>query len=193
MKEKLLNEMPAEGKRRKIEPEFEVTMQEGDFEEDEDEEREIRKFMLIKIEEKEQKRNEQLQIDRERYIRLMKLWVKILEYYTKNLAESEIQRIAEGLYFLRAEDHSSKQLERLERRAVTIIHTHEPLLRPNPRRLPNSIMKVSLIDKKRWVDPNKVQKYDFYSKVNDDVANAEMFNYLYQKAKELGSNQTNQL
>ena len=193
MKEKLLNEMPMEGKRRKIEPEFEVTMQEGDFDEDEDEEREIRKFMLIKIEEKEQKKNEQLQIDRERYIRLMKLWVKILEYYTKNLAESEIQRIAEGLYFLRAEDHSSKQLERLERRAVTIIHTHEPLLRPNPRRLPNSIMKVSLIDKKRWVDPNKVQKYDFYSKVNDDVANAEMFNYLYQKAKELGSNQTNQL
>ena len=193
MKEKLLNEMPKEGKRRKTEPEFEVTMQEGDFDEDDDEEEEIRKFMLIKIEEKERKKAEQLLIDRERYIRLLKLWVKILEYYTKNLAKSEIQRIAEGLYFLRAEDHSSKQLERLERRAVTIIHTHEPLLRPNARRLPDSILKVSLIDKKRWVDPNKVQKYDFYSKVNEDVANAEMFNYLYQKAKELGPNQTSQL
>ena len=45
--------MPKEGKKRKTEPEFEITMQEGDFDDDEDEEEEIRKFMLIKIEEKE--------------------------------------------------------------------------------------------------------------------------------------------
>ena len=193
MKEKLLDEMPTEGKRRKCEPKFEVTMQEGDFEEDEDEEEEIRKFMLIQIEEEKLKKYQQLQVDRERYIRLMKLWVKILEYYTKKLAKSEIQRIAEGLYFLRAEDYTSKQLERMESRAVKIIHTHEPLLRPNARRLPDSILKISLIDKKRWIDPNKVQKYDFYNKINEDVEDPRKFNYLYQKAKELGANQSQNL
>ena len=190
MKEKLLDEMPKMGKRAKTE--IEIVAQEGEFEEDEEEEEEFRKLLAIQIENKEIERNNELQRKRERYIRLSRMWVKILEYYTNHLNENEVRRIAENLYFNRCEDFDAKQLERLENRAVTIIHKYEPRKIPNARRMPKEVLKISLIDRKRWIDPQKVKrKYDYYGTIDQEIKDEKKFNYLYNKAKELGSNQNN--
>ena len=51
---KALNEMPTEGnKRRKMENIMEITHQEGEFDDDEEMEEEIRKFLKIQMEERE--------------------------------------------------------------------------------------------------------------------------------------------
>ena len=189
MKEKLLNEMPTEGKRAK--KEMMIISQEGEFDDDDDEEEEFRKFLAIQLEEKEAKKQSELLEKRERYIRLTRMWVKILEYYSCHLNTREITRIAEYLYFNRCEEFDSKQLKRLENRAVTIIHNYEPRKIPNARRMPAEILKVSLIDKKRWIDPQKVKrKHDYYGTINQEIEDENKFNYLYNKARELGANQT---
>ena len=184
--------MPNEGKRAKAE--VQIVSQEGEFEEDDEEEEEFRKFLAIQIEERETKRNAEALEKRERYIRLTRMWVKILEYYSCHLNAREITRIAENLYFNRCEDFDSKQLKRLENRAVTIIHNFVPRKIPNARRMPNEILKVSLIDRKRWIDPQKVKrKHDYYGKIDEEIADEKKFNYLYNKARELGANQTSEL
>lgn len=189
MKEKLLDEMPTAGKKAKTE--IEIISQEGEFDDDEDEEEEFRKLLAIQIANKETERNKELLQKRERYIRLSRMWVKILEYYSCHLNENEVRRIAENLYFNRCEDFESKQLERLENRAVTIIHKFPPRKIPNARRMPNEVLKISLIDKKRWIDPQKVKrKHDYYGTINQEIEDEKKFNYLYTKAKELGNKQT---
>ena len=192
MKEKLLDEMPEAGKR--VKREVEIVSQEGEFDDDEEEEEEFRKLLAIQIENKEIEKNNELLQKRERYIRLSRMWVKILEYYSCHLNVNEKTRIAEHLYFNRCEDFEAKQLERLENRAVTIIHKFVPRKIPNARRMPNEIMKISIIDKKRWIDPRKVQrKHDYYGTVNQEIEDEKKFNYLYNKARELGTNQTKML
>ena len=120
------------------------------------------------------------------------MWVKILEYYSSHLNENEVRRIAENLYFNRCEDFDAKQLERLENRAVAIIHKYEPRKIPNARRMPKEVLKISLIDKKRWIDPQKVKrKHDYYGTIDQEIRDEKKFNYLYNKAKELGANQNN--
>ena len=181
--------MPTEGKRAK--KEMMIISQEGEFDDDDDEEEEFRKFLAIQLEEKEAKKQSELLEKRERYIRLTRMWVKILEYYSCHLNTREITRIAEYLYFNRCEEFDSKQLKRLENRAVTIIHNYEPRKIPNARRMPAEILKVSLIDKKRWIDPQKVKrKHDYYGTINQEIEDENKFNYLYNKARELGANQT---
>ena len=52
-------------------------------------------------------------------------------------------------------------------------------------------MKIRLIDKKRWIDPQKVKrKFDYYGTINQEIEDENKFNYLYNKARELGANQT---
>ena len=122
------------------------------------------------------------------------MWIKILEYYTKHLNPREVTRIAERLYFQRCEDFDARQLERLENRAINILHSYIPMKTPNPRRMPKEILKISLIDKKRWIDPQKVKrKHDFYGTINEEISDEKKFNYLYNKARELGANQTKEL
>ena len=189
MKEKLLDEMPKAGKKAKRE--FEIVSQEGDFDEDDEEEEEFRKLLAIQIENRKIEKNNELLQKRERYIRLSRMWVKILEYYSCHLNANEVTRIAENLYFNRCEDFDAKQLERLENRAVTIIHKFVPRKIPNARKMPNEIMKISLIDKKRWIDPQKVKrKHDYYGTIYQEIEDEKKFNYLYNKARELGANQT---
>ena len=193
MKEKLLDEMPVAGKKIKKEPIFQIVSQEGEFD-DEEEDEEFRKFLMIQIEEKEKQKINELQEKRERYVRLSRMWVKILDYYSNQLNEREITRIAENLYFNRCEDFDARQLARLEKRAITIIHNFVPCKIPNARKMPNGILKISIIDKKRWIDPQKVKrKYDFYGTINQEIEDEDKFNYLYNKARELGPNQTSTL
>ena len=60
--------------------------------------------------------------------------------------------------------------------------------------MPKEVMKISLIDKRRWIDPQKVKrKYDYYGTINQEIEDEKKFNYLYEKAKELGSKQTEAL
>ena len=186
----LLDEMPVHGKKKKAKNDVLIVNQEGDFDDDDETEQELKKFMLIKLEEKERAKNAELLEKRQRYIRLMNMWIKILDHYSVHLHENEVKRITEGVYFLRCEDFDAKQLMRLESRAINIIRTKNPVFIPNARKLPDSILKVSLIDKRKWIDPCKVQKADFYGTINDEIENPETFGYLYQKAKELGKNQT---
>ena len=181
--------MPKAGKRMKRE--YEIVSQEGEFDDDEEEEEEFRKLLAIQIENKENERNNELLQKRERYIRLSRMWVKILEYYSCHLNTNEVTRIAENLYFNRCEDFETKQLERLENRAVTIIHKFAPRKIPNARKMPNEIVKISLIDKRRWIDPQKVKrKHDYYGTISQEIEDEKKFNYLYNKARELGANQT---
>ena len=188
MKEKLLDEMPKNGK--KARKEIEIVSQEGDFEDDDEEEEEFRKLLAIQIENSEHERNKELLQKRERYIRLSRMWVKILEYYSCYLNTNEVTRIAENLYFNRCEDFDSKQLERLENRAVTIIHKYEPRKIPNARRMPKEILKISLIDRRRWIDPQQIKrKHDYYGTINQEIEDEKKFDYLYNKAKELGARQ----
>ena len=186
----LLDEMPTQGKKKRAENDVLIVKQEGDFDEDDEMEAELRKFMLIKMEEKEMAKNVELMEKRQRYIRLMNMWIKILDHYSVHLHENEVKRITEGVYFQRCEDFDSKQLMRMESRAINIIRTKSPVFIPNARKLPDSILKVSLIDKRKWIDPCKVQKADFYGTINKEIEDEETFEYLYQKAKELGKNQT---
>ena len=181
--------MPTEGKRAKTE--MVIVSQEGEFDEDDEEEEEFRKLLAIQLEEKEIKKNSELLEKRERYIRLTRMWVKILEYYSCHINAREITRIAENLYFNRCEDFDAKQLKRLENRAVTIIHNFVPRKIPNARRMPAEILKISIIDKKRWIDPQKVKrKHDYYGTIDQEIEDENKFNYLYNKARELGANQT---
>ena len=189
----LLEEMPVQGKKKKTDDDVLIISQEGEFDDDSEMEQELKKFMLIKMEEKEKAKNAELLEKRQRYIRLMNMWIKILDHYSVHLHENEIKRITEGVYFLRCEDFDAKQLTRLESRAINIIRTKSPVFIPNARKLPDSILKVSLIDKRKWIDPCKVQKADFYGTINKEIENQKTFEYLYQKAKELGKNQTKQL
>ena len=183
-KEKLLDELPTPGKRMKKDPIFEIASQEGEFDEDEDVEKEFQKFLLIQMEENEKKKMAELWEKRETFLRLMSMWVKILEYYQKNLNKNEVHRMAINLYFKRAEDFDLRQLIRLEARAIKIIHTHQPVLVPNPRKLPKSVLSISMIDRKRWIDPNRVQKYDYYGTIANEIEDEATFNYLYEKAKD---------
>ena len=184
--------MPVPGKRSKTE--IEIVAQEGEFDDDEEEEEEFRKLLAMQIANKEKERSNELLKKRERFIRVSRMWVKILEYYSCYLNSNEIQRIAENLYFNRCEDFEAKQLERLENRAVTIIHKFEPRKIPNARRMPNEVLKISLIDKRRWIDSQKVKrKHDYYGTINQEIEDEKKFNYLYNKAKELGSNQNTKL
>ena len=112
-KEKLLDELPTPGKRMKKDPIFEIASQEGEFDEDEDVEKEFQKFLLIQMEENEKKKMAELWEKRETFLRLMSMWVKILEYYQKNLNKNEVHRMAINLYFKRAEDFDLRQLIRL--------------------------------------------------------------------------------
>ena len=194
MKERLLNEMPEAGKKRKVEDGsiLEITRQEGEFDDD-DIDIEINKIMQIQLEKEQIRKNIELLEKRQRYIRLMNIWVKILDNYSVHLTKNEVKRITEGLYFLRCEDFTAKQLERLESRAINIIRTKSPVFIPDARKLPESVLKVSLIDRKRWIDPCKVHKNDFYGKIQEEIDDPAKFNYLYNKAKELGNNQTKKL
>ena len=185
--------MPVQGKKKKTDDDVLIVSQEGEFDDDSEMEQELKKFMLIKMEEKEKAKNAELLEKRQRYIRLMNMWIKILDHYSVHLHENEVKRITEGVYFLRCEDFDAKQLIRLESRAINIIRTKSPVFIPDARKLPNSILKVSLIDKRKWIDPCKVQKADFYGTINKEIENQETFEYLYQKAKELGKNQTKYL
>ena len=182
--------MPSQGKKRKNEMDVLIVNQEGEFDDDDEVEKELRDFMRIKMEEKEIAKNVELLEKRQRYIRLMNMWIKILDHYSVHLHENEVKRITEGVYFLRCEDFDGKQLVRLESRAINIIRTKSPVFIPNARKLPDSILKVSLIDRRKWIDPCKVQKADYYGTINKEIEDQETFEYLYQKAKELGKNQT---
>ena len=121
------------------------------------------------------------------------MWVKILDNYSTHLVKNEVKRITEGLYFLRCEDFTAKQLERLESRAINIIRTKNPVFIPNARKLPESVLKVSLIDRRKWIDPCKVHKFDFYGTIQSEIEDKTKFEYLYKKAKELGKNQSKML
>ena len=186
--------MPTQGKKAKNdEGTFEILKQDGEFDEDEDVEAEFKKLLMVQVEEQQVKKNLELLEKRQRYIRLMNMWVKILDNYSRYLNPNEIKRISEGLYFMRCEDFDGRQLERLESRAINIIRSNTPVFIPNARKMPDSILKVSLIDKRRWVDPQKVHKHDHYGTVNNEIEDKNKFEYLYEKAKELGNKQTQYL
>ena len=57
---------------------------------------------------------------------------------------------------------------------------------PDARKLPESVLSVSLIHKKRWINPDKIQKYDFYGTLQREVEDKETFDYLYEEAKSNG-------
>ena len=121
MKEEVLNEMPAKGRKRG-ERSVEYVHQEGEFDDDEDGiEEEMANFLKIQLEEQDRIKNRELLEKRQRYIRLMNMYVKILDHYSKWLNENEVKRITEALYFDRCEDYSARQLERMESRAINII------------------------------------------------------------------------
>ena len=186
MKERVLDEMPHAGKKIKKDEAGTIIAQEGDFDDDEIEE-EMKKLLEIQIEEKQIQKNIENLENRQRYIRLTWMWVKILDNYSKYLNKNEINRITEGLYFLRCEDFDGRQLKRLESRAINIIRSNPPVFIPDARKLPKDVLKVSLIDKRRWVDPDKVHKsMDFYGTINQELRDHKKFDYLYEKAKEVG-------
>ena len=121
VKEDLLNELPTAGKKAKKMVE-ETVHQEGEFDDDDDEiEKEMEKYLRIQLEEQDRIRNRELLEMRQRYIRLMNMYVKILDHYSKWLNKNEVKRITEALYFERCEDFTAKQLERMEARAINII------------------------------------------------------------------------
>merc|ERR1711917_71098 len=107
---------------------MEITHQEGDFEDDEEMEEEFRKLMQIQIEEQERIKNRELLEKRQRFIRLMNMYIKILDHYSKWLNKNEVKRITEALYFERCEDFTAKQLERMESRAINIIRSNRPVI-----------------------------------------------------------------
>ena len=180
--------MPTQGKRAKKEDEAESM--DSEFEDDDEIEMEMRKILEIQLEEKENKKNLENLENRQRYIRLMSMWVKILDNYSKYLNSNEIKRITEGLYFMRCEDFEARQLKRMESRAINIIRSNTPVFIPDARKLPDNILKVSLIDKRRWIDPQKVQKqWNYYGTINKELEDHKKFDYLYNKAKEVGKKQ----
>ena len=157
-KEKVLDEMPTQGKKcRKLEDGTNIEAENKDEFDDDEIEEEMKKLLLAQLEQKEINQNMENLEKRQRYIRLMSMWVKILDNYSKYLNEHEVKRITEGLYFLRCEDFDGRQLKRLESRAINIIRSNTPVFIPDARKLPDSVLKVSLIDKRRWIDPQKVR------------------------------------
>ena len=179
--------MPTEGnKKRKIEDMMEIIHQEGDFEDDEEMEEEFRKLMKIQIEERERMKNRELLEKRQRFIRLMNMYIKILDHYSTWLNKNEVKRITEALYFERCEDFTAKQLTRMESRAINIIRSNRPVIIPDARKLPESVLAVSLIHKKRWINPDKIHKYDFYGTIQREIEDKETFDYLYNEAKSNG-------
>ena len=179
--------MPTEGnKRMKTEDIMEVTHQEGDFDDDEEMEEEIRKFLKIQLEKRERVKNRELLEKRQRFIRLMNMYIKILDHYSTWLNKNEVKRITEALYFERCEDFTAKQLERMESRAINIIRSNRPVIVPDARKLPESVLAVSLIHKKRWINPDKVHRYDFYGTLQRELDDKETFDYLYEEAKSNG-------
>ena len=179
--------MPTEGKKRlKTDNVMEITYQEGEFEEDEEMEEEFRKFLLIQLEERERIKNRELLEKRQRFIRLMNMYIKILDHYSTWLNKNEVKRITEALYFERCEDFTAKQLERMESRAINIIRSNRPVIIPDARKLPDSVLSVSLIHKKRWINPDKIHRYDFYGTLQREIEDKETFDYLYEEAKSNG-------
>ena len=60
--------------------------------------------------------------------------------------------------------------------------------------MPKEVLKISIIDRKRWIDPFKVKrKYDYYGTLEREIDDEDTFNYLYNKAREIGANQTKEL
>ena len=112
--------MPTTGKRKKTESVV-VVHQEGDFDDDDDIEEEMANYLRIQLEEQDRIKNREMLEMRQRYIRLMNMYVKILDHYSKWLNKNEVKRITEALYFERCEDFTAKQLERMEARAINII------------------------------------------------------------------------
>ena len=119
MKEEVLNEMPVAGKKAKTETAATVH-QDDDFDDDDIEE-EMANYLRIQLEEQDRIKNREMLEMRQRYIRLMNMYVKILDHYSKWLNKNEVKRITEALYFERCEDFTAKQLERMESRAINII------------------------------------------------------------------------
>ena len=64
--------------------------------------------------------------------------------------------------------------------------SNTPVFIPNARRLPESVLSVSLIHKKRWIDPSKVHRYDYYGTIQKEIEDKKLFEKLYQKAKTCG-------
>ena len=179
--------MPEKGKKKmKMDVTMEITHQEGEFDDDEEMEEEFRKFLQIQMEEKERMKNRELLEKRQRFIRLMNMYVKILDHYSKWLNKNEVKRITEALYFERCEDFTAKQLIRMESRAINIIRSNSPVFIPDARKLPESVLSVSLIHKKRWINPDKIHKYDFYGTLQREIEDKETFDYLYEEAKSNG-------
>ena len=113
--------MPAKGKRYEKRS-VEYVHQEGEFDDEDNEiEEEMANFLKIQLEEQDRVKNREMLEMRQRYIRLMNMYVKILDHYSKWLNENEIKRITEALYFDRCEDYTARQLERMESRAINII------------------------------------------------------------------------
>ena len=177
--------MPADGK-KKIKLETEIVQQEGEFDEDDEMEKEFQKLLKIQIENHEKIKNREILEKRQRFIRLMNMYIKILDHYSKWLNKNEIKRITEALYFERCEDFSAKQLIRMESRAINIIRSNRPVFIPDARKLPESTLAVSLIHKKRWINPDKVHRYDFYGTLQREIEDKETFDYLYEEAKSNG-------
>ena len=177
--------MPADGK-KKIKLETEIVQQEGEFDEDDEMEKEFQKLLKIQIENHEKMKNREILEKRQRFIRLMNMYIKILDHYSKWLNKNEIKRITEALYFERCEDFSAKQLIRMESRAINIIRSNRPVFIPDARKLPESTLAVSLIHKKRWINPDKVHRYDFYGTLQREIEDKETFDYLYEEAKSNG-------
>ena len=114
------DEMPVPGKKRKLENgKVEETETNEDFDDENDEA--FQDFLKLQIEEQKQNRMVEKIEKKHQFIRLMRMWVKILDHYSLNLNKNEIQRIQIGLYFDRCEEMTVKQLIRLENRAITII------------------------------------------------------------------------
>ena len=179
--------MPEAGKKKqKMDDFLEITHQEGDFDDDEEMEEEIKKYLKIQIEEQERIKNRELLEKRQRFIRLMNMYIKILDHYSTWLNKNEVKRITEALYFERCEDFTAKQLIRMESRAINIIRSNRPVIIPDARKLPESVLAVSLIHKKRWINPDKVHKYDFYGTLQREIEDKDTFDYLYEEAKSNG-------
>ena len=98
---------------------MEETETNEDFDDENDEA--FQDFLKLQIEEQKQNRMVEKIEKKHQFIRLMRMWVKILDHYSLNLNKNEIQRIQIGLYFDRCEEMTVKQLIRLENRAITII------------------------------------------------------------------------
>ena len=80
----------------KPDPEFEITHQEGEFDDESEEDETIKSFLKIQSDEKAENQRIINFEKKQRFIRLHHMWIKILDHYSRWLNKNEVTRIAEG-------------------------------------------------------------------------------------------------